>query len=104
MKAAFWRFAHSHYQTIKPLVLAEVALFVWFTFFAIVYGCAVRAGWLPTFIETVVGIMLVVSPLALGLLHRRIRIEAAKGPDALYRKRIAASDLVVRPPKERPKQ
>lgn len=49
------------------------------------------AGWLPTIIETVVGVMLVVGPLALGLLHRRIRIEAAKGPDAIYRKRIAAN-------------
>ena len=91
MKAAFWRFAHSHYQTKKPLLLAEVALFVWFTFFALVYGSAMLAGWLPTIIETVVGVMLVVGPLALGLLHRRIRIEAAKGPDALYRKRIAAN-------------
>jgi hypothetical protein len=27
VKAAFWRFAHSHYQTRKPLVLAEIALF-----------------------------------------------------------------------------
>lgn len=75
----------------KPLFLAEVALFGWFTFFALVYGSAVLAGWLPTIIETAVGVMLVVGPLVLGLLHRRIRIEAAKGPDALYRKRIAAS-------------
>ncbi|MEJ8630129.1 hypothetical protein P0F65_10365 [Sphingomonas sp. I4] len=73
------------------MVLTEVALFSWFTFFTVVYGCAVLAGWLPTFIETVMGVMLVISPLALGFLHRRIRIEAAKGPDALYRKRIAAS-------------
>lgn len=91
MRAAFWRFAHSHYQTKKPLLLAEVAMFVWFTFFALVYGSAMLAGWLPTIIEIVVGVMLVVGPLALGLLHRRIRIEAAKGPDALYRKRIAAN-------------
>lgn len=91
MRAAFWRFAHSHYQTKKPLLLAEVALFVWFTFFALAYGSAMLAGWLPTIIETVVGMMLIVGPLAIGLLHRRIRIEAAKGPDALYRKRIAAN-------------
>ncbi len=91
VKAAFWRFAHSHYQTKKPLFLAEAALFVWFTFFALVYGSAVLAGWLPTIIETVVGVMLVFGPLALGLMHRRIRIEAAKGPDALYRKRVAVN-------------
>lgn len=42
-------------------------------------------------IKTVLGVMLVVGPLALALLRRHIRIEAAKGPDALYRKRIAAN-------------
>jgi len=91
VKAAFWRLAHSHYQTKRPLLLAQVALFVWFTFFALAYGSAMLAGWLPSMIETVVGVMLVVGPLVLGLLHRRIRIEVAKGPDALYRKRIASN-------------
>lgn len=66
-------------------------MFVWFTFFALIYVGAVLAGWLPTAIETVVGLLLVLGPLALGLLYRRIRIEAAKGPDGLYRKRIAAN-------------
>ncbi|OPH84273.1 hypothetical protein [Nitrobacter vulgaris] len=75
----------------KPLLLAEVPLFAWFTFFALVYGSAMLARWLPTMIKTVLGVMLVVGPLALALLRRHIRIEAAKGPDALYRKRIAAN-------------
>jgi hypothetical protein len=42
-------------------------------------------------IKTVLGVMLVVGPLALALLRRHIRIEAAKRPNALYRKRIAAN-------------
>ena len=91
MRAAFWRFAHQHYQSRKPLILVDVAAFTWFAFFAVVYGAALLAGWLPNFIGVLVGLLLVGGPLALGVLHRRIRIEAAKGPDALYRKRLLTS-------------
>ncbi|MBO9623661.1 MAG: hypothetical protein J7500_13215 [Sphingomonas sp.] len=88
MRAAFWRFAHQRYQTRKPLILADVAAFSWFAFFALVYGAALLAGWVPDVMEALVGILLVGGPLMLGVLHRRIRIEAAKSPDALYRKRL----------------
>ena len=91
MKAAFWRLAHQHYQSRKPLLLVDVAAFTWFAFFALVYGAALLAGWLPDFLEVLVGLLLVGGPLMLGLLHRRIRIEAAKSPDALYRKRLLTS-------------
>ena len=40
--------------------------------------------------EAVVGTILIGVPLVGGVLHRRIRLEAAKAPDALYRKRIEA--------------
>jgi len=91
MRAAFWRFAHQHYQSRKPLLLVDVAAFTWFAFFALVYGAALLAGWSPDFIEGLVGLLLVGGPLTLGVLHRRIRIEAAKAPDALYRKRLITS-------------
>jgi hypothetical protein len=91
MKAAFWRFAHMRYQGRKPMLLTDIAAFTWFTFFALVYGCAVLAGWKPGIEEAIVGTVLVGLPLVVGVLHRRIRLEAAKGPDALYRKRIEAS-------------
>lgn len=91
MKAAFWRFAHSRYQGRKPMLLTDLAAFVWFGFFALVYGGALIAGWLPSIIEAIVGILLIGVPLPVGILHRRIRIEAAKAPDALYRKRIETS-------------
>lgn len=90
MKAAFWRFAHMRYQGRKPMLLTDIAAFTWFTFFALVYGCAVLAGWKPGIPEALVGTVLVGLPLVGGVLHRRIRLEAAKGPDALYRKRIEA--------------
>jgi ACR3 family arsenite efflux pump ArsB len=88
MKAAFWRFAHRHYQLKKPMLLTDMAMFMWFAFFALVYGEAVLNGWVPGIAEVAVAILLLGAPLTLGILHRRIRIEAAKGPDALYRKRF----------------
>jgi hypothetical protein len=92
MKAAFWRFAHRRYQGRKPKLITDIAAFVWFAFFVFVYGGALIAGWIPTTImEAIVGIMLVGVPLGVGILHRRIRIEAIKAPDALYRKRIETS-------------
>ncbi|AOH84609.1 hypothetical protein AWL63_12155 [Sphingomonas panacis] len=91
MRAAFWRFAHQHYHGRKPLFLVDVAAFTWFAFFALIYGAALLAGWLPDFIEALVGLFLIGGPLMLGVLHRRIRIEAAKSPDALYRKRLLTS-------------
>jgi uncharacterized membrane protein (DUF485 family) len=92
MKAAFWRFAHGLYQGRKPKLITEVAAFVWFAFFAFIYAGAFIAGWMPTsIVEAIVGTALIGVPLAVGILHRRIRIEAVKAPDALYRKRIENS-------------
>ena len=91
MKAAFWRFAHMRYQRRKPMLLTDIAAFTWFAFFALVYGCALLTGWRPDVLETVVGTLLVGVPLVGGVLHRRIRLEAAKAPDALYRKRSETS-------------
>lgn len=73
------------------MFLTDLAAFMWFGFFALAYGRALIAGWLPSVIEAVVGILLIGVPLSVGILHRRIRIEAAKAPDALYRKRIETS-------------
>jgi hypothetical protein len=87
LKRSFWRFAHRRYQIAKPGVLAEVAAFVWFGFFASVYAGAILAGWRAGFLQALVGLVLTVTPFAIGMAHRRIRIERAKGPDALYRKR-----------------
>lgn len=70
------------------MLITEIAAFTWFTFFALVYGSALVAGWAPMALETLIGILLVGIPLVVGVLHRRIRIEACKAPDALYRKRI----------------
>lgn len=70
------------------MFLTDLAAFIWFGFFALVYGSALVAGWLPSAVEALAGILLIGVPLSVGILHRRIRIEAAKAPDALYRKRI----------------
>jgi hypothetical protein len=90
MRAAFWKFAHKRYQSRRPHVLVEFAAFSWFTFFTVVYGAALAAGWIPDLTEALVGIALVALPFTAGVLHRRIRVEANKSPDALYRKRLLA--------------
>ena len=91
MKAAFWRFAHQHYKSRMPLFVVDAAAFTWFAFFALFYGAALLAGRSPDFTEVLVGLLLVGGPLMLGVLHRCVRIEAAKAPDALYRKRLLTS-------------
>ena len=73
------------------MLLVDAAAFVWFAFFALIYGAALLAGWSPDFIQVLIGLLLVGGPLMVGVLHRRIRIEAAKAPDALYRKRLLTS-------------
>ena len=88
MRTAFWRFAHEHYQGRQPMLLVDVAAFTWFAFFAFVYGAALLVGWRPNASEAIVGLLLIGGPLTVGVLHRRIRIEASKAPDALYRKRL----------------
>lgn len=90
MRAVFWRVAHKYYRSKPPSVLTEAAIFVWAVFFILVYSAALLAGWRPDVSEAIVGTILVGAPLTLGILHRRIRIEAAKGSEALYRKRIQA--------------
>ncbi|MGC5799859.1 hypothetical protein [Sphingomonas sp. NFX23] len=45
MKAAFWRFAHQHYQNRTPLLIVDAAAFTWFGFFVLIYGAALLAGY-----------------------------------------------------------
>jgi len=88
LRAAFWRFAHQHYHRRQPSLLVDVAAFTWFAFFAMAYGAALLADWRPNVSEALVGMLFVGGPFTFGMLHRRIRIEASKAPDALYRKRL----------------
>jgi hypothetical protein len=91
MKAAFWRYAHQHYHARRPTLVAELAAFTWAGFFILVYAAALVAGWRPDILEALIGSALVATPVAFGFLHRRVRLEAAKAPDALYRKRVATT-------------
>ncbi|TYC96876.1 hypothetical protein [Novosphingobium sp. BW1] len=91
MKAAFWRFAHAHYHNKSLSKLADLAALIWGLFFVLVYGAALLSGWWPTMSEALAGISLIGVPLTFGIAHRRIRLEASKGPFALYRKRVEAN-------------
>ena len=90
LQGPFWRFAHQRYQTRKPSRLFEIACLLWGLFWLIVFATSV--------IWASVGIvgflmMLVFSagPIAIALLHRRIRLVRENGSDALYRKRLASN-------------
>ncbi len=88
LQGAFWRFAHERYQTRKPSKLFEAACLLWGLFWSVVFTSSVI--WASV---GVVGFFLIltfaVGPVAIGLLHRRIRMVREGGADALYRKRLA---------------
>lgn len=88
MRTTFWRFAHKRYQIKASVLLAEIAAFMWAIFFILVYGAALLVDWRPDTGEAIASVFLIGTPPVFGVLHRRIRVEAAKGPDALYRKRL----------------
>lgn len=91
MKASFWRFAYRRYQSRTLSRLTDFAALTWALFFVLFYGAALLTGWRPSASEAMLGVVLIGTPLTLGFVHRRIRLEAAKGPDALYRKMVATS-------------
>ncbi len=92
MRAAFWRLAHMRYHMNAPSRLTGLAAFAWAAFFVLGYGAAILAGWRPNnAIEALVGLTLTATPLIVGILHQRICIEASKGPNALYLKRVKTS-------------
>jgi hypothetical protein len=91
MKAAFWRFAHRRYHSKSMSSLTDFAALAWALFFVLVYGAALLVGWWPDVSEALVGVALIGTPLTFGIVHRRIRLEASKGPDALYRKSVGTT-------------
>ncbi len=88
MKTVFWRFAHTHYHRKSLSSLTDLAALTWAVFFILVYSTAFLAGWWPNVSEAMIGAILIGAPLTFGIAHRRIRLEASKGPSALYRKRV----------------
>ncbi|WP_176272902.1 hypothetical protein [Altererythrobacter lutimaris] len=90
MKAAFWRFAHKRYHQRQPIGLLEGMFFLWAAFWGLTYLGALYADFWATLPILPGAVFWVGVPLAIGLARRRIRLERAKGPDALYRKRVEA--------------
>ena len=91
MNELFWRVAHRRYHHRVPGRLPEAALLVGGFFFLIVYSAALIAGWKPgDGLDVILGLAMTLVPLVMGAVHWRIRVEASKGSDALYRKLVAA--------------
>lgn len=78
MRAAFWRFAHQHYHATRLTFVVELAAFTWMMFFTVTYAAAFIAGWWPDLPAGLVETVLIATPIAFGLFHRRIRLEAAR--------------------------
>lgn len=92
LRRTFWRYAYRRYQIRKPSVLRERLAFGVAIFFALIYAIAFWNDFERN-LEVLPGVIgFVVLPLALAVAHRRIRLERAKGRDALYRKLLASSD------------
>jgi len=66
----------------------EIVLFMWGGLFLVAFLASFITDWLRT-TNNLGAIIFAALPLSFALLHRRIRIERAKGPDALYRKMLA---------------
>ncbi len=87
LRGVFWRFAHKRYHVRKPSIGFEIALFVWGGIFLVSFFTSFVTDWVR--VTNVAGaIIFVFFPLTIAFLHRRIRLERAKGPEALYRKRV----------------
>lgn len=84
--SVFWRLAYRLYARRKPSVRFEVFTIGFVGFMMLTYAYAVAVN--PT---TGNAIRLVVAVLIVGVgfAHRRVRIERAKGPQALYAKAMA---------------
>ncbi|XUU59441.1 hypothetical protein ACRAQ6_07560 [Erythrobacter sp. HA6-11] len=90
LKAAFWRFAHNRYHQRKPTGLVEGLGFFCAAFWGLIYLAALFVDFWRTLPFLPGALLFVAIPLAFALARRTIRLERAKGPDALYRKRVEA--------------
>lgn len=89
LKQRFWRFAYVRYQTRRPSHMRERLAFGISIYFGLVYAFAFWRNFEENLkvIPGVIGLALL--PLGLALSHRRIRLEHAKGVNALYRKMLS---------------
>lgn len=87
-RRAFWRYAYRRYQIRKPSVAWERLAFGVAMFFGFIYAVAFWNDFQAN-LDVIPGVIgFVALPLALAIAHRRIRLERAKGGDALYRKML----------------
>lgn len=86
MKAAFWRLAFKLYSRRKPSRGFEL-----FALWGVGAMAALYAYALTDTPSLANGLRLVIALLivAIGLAHRRVRLEREKGPNALYAKAFA---------------
>lgn len=89
MKSLFWQIAFRLYNSRQPSIFFEIVTIGFGAFFAAMYFLTVGINPIgPNVVRLLVAVVVVV----IGLAHRRVRAERAKGPMALYLKAKVATD------------
>jgi hypothetical protein len=78
-RGAFWRFAHKRYQIRKPNLSWEITAYMWLVIAIPTYVFPLATDLDRYWKYLLPGIVAIGMPLVLALLHRRIRLERAKG-------------------------
>ena len=86
MRSLFWRLAYRLYARRKPSVRFEVFTIGFVGFMMLTYAYAVSVN--PT-TGNAMRLVIALLIVGMGFAHRRVRIERAKGPQALYAKAMA---------------
>lgn len=89
MDTLFWRLAYRCYASRVPSRKFEVFALGFGALFAAMYALAVFLN--PT-VSNALRLVVAIIVVAVGLAHRRVRLERQKSPDALYRKTLATTD------------
>lgn len=83
MKSLFWRLAYRLYARRMPSTLFELFAIGGVGTMALLYAVAVFINPTPA---NAVRLVIAILIFAIGLAHRRVRLERLKGPHALYAK------------------
>lgn len=86
MTSVFWRLAYRLYARREPSIRFELFTIGFAGFMTLIYAYAVSGN--PT-IGNAIRLLVATLIVGVGFAHRRVRIERAKGPQALYAKHRA---------------
>ena len=83
MMKVFWRLAYKRYARRVPSTRFELFAIGFVGFIALIYAYAVSVN--PV-LGNVTRLIIALLIIGIGVAHRRVRLERAKGPETLYAK------------------